>query len=112
MGVRERAMPREAISGRRVWSGAMMESHWSRVTEVRSRSPVRKRSQAVEGSPTTEATMRGTRGSGRPASGVGASAGTVSVRHRADGDLGAMALDEFQKKIEAERRVELSRQDG
>jgi threonyl-tRNA synthetase len=41
-----------------------------------------------------------------------AAAGTVSVRHRKDGDLGTMTLEEFQKKIGPERRVELSRQDG
>jgi threonyl-tRNA synthetase len=41
-----------------------------------------------------------------------AAAGTVSVRHRSDGDLGVMPLDEFKKKIGPERRVELSRQDG
>ena len=37
-------------------------------------------SQAVEGSPTTESTMRGVSGNGFPASGVGASAGMASVR--------------------------------
>jgi threonyl-tRNA synthetase len=34
-----------------------------------------------------------------------AAAGTVSVRHRTDGDLGVMPLDEFKKKIGPERRA-------